>query len=151
MRPVLIDTNAYAAFKRNDQDILEVIRHAVSIAISPIVGGELIVCFNSGNKAKRNKSELQEFMNSPRVILYPITLDTSHCFSHVFNVLKSKGKPIPTNDMWIAAQAMEHGCVVCTHQKHFASIDGLIAGSTTSDLFLLDDCEVQRDNWCLRC
>jgi tRNA(fMet)-specific endonuclease VapC len=136
MRPVLFDTNAYASFKRSEPEIIEVVRHAEVIGISPIVIAELMVGFDGGSKAKQNKSELQSFLESSRIVIYPITLYTSHFFSQIFSSLKSKGKPIPTNDLWIAAQALEHGCVVCTHDKHFGFIEGLISGSTATDLFV---------------
>ena len=67
--------------------------------------------------------DLQKFLESSRIMVYPITLDTSIFFSQIYCSLKDKGKPIPTNDMWIAAQAFEYGCVVCTHDKHFGFID----------------------------
>jgi len=136
MRPILFDTNAYASFKRNEAAIIEVVQHAELICISPIVIGELIAGFDGGSKAKQNKIELQKFLESSRMIVYPITLDTSHFFSQIYCTLKSKGKPIPTNDMWIASQALEHGCVVCTHDKHFSFIEGLISGSTATELFI---------------
>ena len=136
MRPVLFDTNAYTAFKRADAAIVEIVQHAEYIGISPIVIGELLAGFDGGNKAKQNRIELMKFMESSRIRVYPITLDTSHFFSQIFCSLKSKGKPIPTNDMWIAAQAQEHGCVVCTFDKHFDSIEGLISGNTAADLFM---------------
>ncbi|MFV0340400.1 MAG: type II toxin-antitoxin system VapC family toxin [Parachlamydiaceae bacterium] len=136
MRPVLFDTNAYAAFKRNELAIVEIVQLAESIVISPIVIGELLAGFDGGSKAQHNKRELQQFLESSRITICPITLDTSHFFSQIFCALKSKGKPIPTNDIWIASQALEHGCVVCTHDKHFSFIDGLISGSAVVDLFV---------------
>lgn len=136
MRPLLLDTNAYAAFKRKDKEIIEIVQHAELIVISPIVMGELLSGFDGGNKAKQNKIELQAFLESSRVRVYPITLDTSHFFSQVYCALKSKGRPIPTNDMWIAAQALEHGCVVCTYDRHFDFIEGVVSGSTATDLFI---------------
>lgn len=136
MRPVLFDTNAYASFKGNDGAIIEIIQRAESIVISPIVLGELLAGFDGGNKSKQNKIELQKFLESSRIVIHPITTDTAHFFSQVYNSLKIKGKPIPTNDMWIASQALEHGCVVCTYDKHFSFIDGLISGSASADLFV---------------
>ena len=111
-------------------------KHAEWIVISPIVIGELLAGFETGNKAQQNKVELMKFLESSRVAVYPVTLDTSHFFSQIYGTLKKKGKPIPTNDIWIASQALEHGCVVCTHDKHFSFIEGLISGSTSTDLFV---------------
>ena len=50
MRPILIDTNAYVAFKRGESSILEVIQYAETLAISPVVLGELLSGFECGNK-----------------------------------------------------------------------------------------------------
>ena len=136
MRPVLMDTNAYASFKKNDGAIIEIIQQAESIAISPIVIGELLAGFDGGNKARQNKIELQKFLESSRVIIYPVTLDTSQLFSQIFCHLKKSGKPMPSNDTWIAAQALEHGFVVCTYDKHFSFVEGLISGSTSADIFM---------------
>ena len=134
MRPVLIDTNAYAAFKRGDEAIIEIIRHIEIIGISPIVLGELLGGFEHGKKTRQNRKELHQFLESSRVKIYPVTPDTANFYSQVYFSLKRKGKPIPTNDMWIAAQALENGCIVCTYDSHFRVIEGLIIGSTVSEL-----------------
>jgi tRNA(fMet)-specific endonuclease VapC len=137
MRPILFDTNAYTAFKCAAPDIVEIVQHAELIGITPIVIGELLSGFDGGgNKAKQNRAELQTFLESPRIRFFNISLDTSHFFSQIYCSLKTKGKPIPTNDMWIAAQALEHGCVVCTFDKHFKYIEGIIYGSSTESLFV---------------
>ncbi len=136
MRPILIDTNAYTEFKRGDSSILEVIQHAETLAISPIVLGELLSGFDYRNKSKKNRSELQQFLHSSRVKIVELTSDTANFYSQIYCSLKSKGKPIPTNDLWIAAQALENGCVLCSYDHHFKAIEGLITGTTTSELFI---------------
>jgi len=136
MRPILLDTNAYAAFKRGNEEIIRIIQHAETIGISPVVLGELLGGFDHGNKAKQNREELQQFLSSSRVNIFSVTLDTANFYSQVYASLKRKGSPIPTNDMWIAAQALENGCVVCTYDKHFQAIDGLLVGNTLSELML---------------
>lgn len=72
MRPVLFDTNAYTAFKLADQSIMEIIRHAETIGMSPIVLGELLGGFDHGNNAKKNREELQQFLSSSRIRIYPV-------------------------------------------------------------------------------
>lgn len=134
MRPILLDTNAYTAFKLADPSIIEIIKHAEIIAMSPIVLGELIGGFDNGNKAKKNREELHLFLSSSRIRIFPLTFDTSNFYSHIYTALKNKGNPIPTNDMWIAAQSMEHGCGLCTYDKHFKAIDGLLTGNTSAEL-----------------
>lgn len=134
MRAILLDTNAYAAFKRGDSEIIEIIQCAEQIGISPIVLGELLGGFENGGKAKQNRKELHQFLESSRIRIYPLTPDTANYYSQVYGSLKRKGHPIPTNDMWIAAQALENGCTVCTFDKHFRVIDGLITGNTLTEL-----------------
>ena len=136
MRPVLFDTNAYAAFKRGDVSIKAIVQHVEVIGISPIVLGELISGFDAGTRAKQNREELKIFLQSSRVHIYPITSDTAQFYSQVYLSLKAKGSPIPTNDMWIAAQALEQGCLVCTYDKHFAAIEGVLTVSSLAELML---------------
>ena len=136
MRPVLIDTNAYVSFKRGESSILEVIQYAETLAISPIVLGELLSGFECGNKIKKNRDDLQQFLQSSRIRVFSITSDTANFYSQIYSSLKNKGKPIPSNDMWIAAQTLENGCVLCSHDKHFKAIEGLISGTTLSGLMI---------------
>lgn len=65
-------------------------------------------------------------MLNPRVRVYAIEASTSQYYSHVYLDLRKKGTPIPTNDMWIAATALEHGLFLCTHSKHFEHIENLL-------------------------
>lgn len=136
MRPILIDTNAYVAYKYNDPLVVEVIQHAEILVMSPIVLGELLGGFEHGKHSRKNRDELQEFLSSSRIRFFSLSPDTASFYSQIYSSLKSKGKPIPTNDMWIAAQALEHGCVLCTYDKHFKVIDGLITGVNLSELTL---------------
>lgn len=134
MRPIFIDTNAYVAFKRGDESILEIIQYAETLAISPIVLGELLSGFECGNKTKKNREELQQFLQSSRIRFFPISGDTANFYSQIYSSLKAKGKPIPSNDLWIAAQVLENGSVLCSHDRHFKAIEGLILGTTLSEL-----------------
>jgi tRNA(fMet)-specific endonuclease VapC len=134
MRPILIDTNAYVAFKKGDASIMEIIQHAETLAISPVVLGELLGGFECGNKTKKNLDELQQFLQSSRIRVFSITADTAKFYSQIYSALKHKGHPIPSNDMWIAAQALENGCVLCSYDKQFKAIEGLITGIALSEL-----------------
>ncbi|HSX13142.1 MAG TPA: type II toxin-antitoxin system VapC family toxin, partial [Chlamydiales bacterium] len=111
-----------------------IIQHAETLAISPVVLGELLGGFECGNKTKKNLDELQQFLHSSRIRVFSITADTAKFYSQIYSALKNKGHPIPTNDMWIAAQALENGCVLCSYDKHFKAIEGLITGVALSEL-----------------
>ena len=101
-----------------------------------IVLGELLAGFSSGSKESTNRQELKAFLDSPRVVLLNTSDATSEFYAKVFSGLKQKGKPIPTNDLWIAATALEHGHAIFTYDRHFKEIDGLIVGNKPSDLLL---------------
>ncbi len=126
MRPLLLDTNAYTAFKRGDAEIVQLLKTVDTIGISPIVLGELLGGFRCGNKDQQNREELHAFLSSPRIAMYPITSDTAHFYSHIYAALRKKGCPIPSNDLWIAAQALENGCILCSYDQHFQTIEGLL-------------------------
>jgi tRNA(fMet)-specific endonuclease VapC len=136
MRPILLDTNAYVAFKRGDSSLIEIVQRAETLAISPIVLGELLGGFECGNKTKKNREELQKFLQSSRVRILTITLDTANFYGQIYSFLKNKGTPIPSNDLWIAAQSLEYGCLLCSFDQHFKSIEGLICGNKFSEFML---------------
>ena len=130
MKRILFDTNAYAAFKRGDPGATEVIRLADRIGMNAVVLGELLAGFAGGSHEERNRRELAEFLGSPRVEMLPLSSGTAEHYARVFQLLRRKGSPIPTNDLWIAASALEHGYAVYTHDEHFRTIEGLVTGRT---------------------
>jgi len=136
MKKILLDTNGYVAFKKGDKDALRIIQKAATIGFSVIVLGELLAGFTAGSKESTNREELKTFLDSPRVVLLSVSETTSEFYAKVFSGLKQKGKPIPTNDLWIAATALEHGYAIFTYDHHFEEIDGLLIGSKPSDLLL---------------
>ena len=123
---ILLDTSAYVMFKRNQADVVETVIKAELILISPIVLGELMFGFRNGSRFKQNMKELNNFLEHEIVDLARIGEITSDRYSRIAAKLKSKGRPIPTNDIWIAAQSMEHGAELITADRHFENIDGLV-------------------------
>lgn len=126
MKRILIDTNSYAAFKRNEPIAVEVLRRVEYIGINTIVLGEILGGFKGGNKEVENKKELNQFLDSQRVYILEIDEETSEFYAKIYWDLKKKGNPIPTNDMWVAASAMRHGLSLFTYDEHFNNINGLI-------------------------
>ena len=122
---ILLDTNAYVDFKRNVTEVVDVIVGAQTILFSPIVLGELMFGFRNGTRFKENMKELQSFLNHEAVELVEIGHITADRFSRIAAQLRQQGTPIPTNDIWVAAQAMEHGAELLTSDQHFQHIAGL--------------------------
>ena len=123
---ILLDTSAYVMFKQNQTDVVEIVIKSGLILISPIVLGELMFGFRNGSRFKQNMKELNNFLEHEIVDLAQIGKITSDRYSRIAAKLKSKGRPIPTNDIWIAAQSMEHGAELITSDRHFKNIDGLV-------------------------
>ena len=126
MNRVLIDTNIYSRALSGYPDVVKKLRRIAHIGFSVISLGELFSGFRGGGKEEENRQELNQFLDSPRTRLYPIDEDTAEYYSSILNQLKKDGTPIPTNDIWIAATAFQHGLKIYTADKHFASIAGLL-------------------------
>lgn len=123
---LLLDTSAYVAFKLNYSDIVQNIVAAEQIIFSPVVLGELMFGFRNGSKFKENMDDLEQFLNNEAVELVPLGKITSDRYSRIASQLKEQGTPIPTNDIWIAAQTIEHGAELITTDRHFEKIKGLV-------------------------
>ncbi len=126
MKNILIDTNFYVAFKRNQQTAVEVLRQAEYIGMSTVVLGELLAGFRCGCREPENRRELDQFLDSPRVEVLGLDEETAEFYAEVFRALKFKGRPIPSNDLWIAASSLRHGLALSSFDEHFRHIDGLL-------------------------
>lgn len=133
MNAVLLDTNAYVAFKRGQPEAVSALQHAPRIAVNAVVLGELLSGFAVGSRAEDNRRELAEFLMSPRVEVLTITQQTAEQYAAIYLALKKAGTPIPTNDMWIAASALEHGATLFSYDTHFRAVQGLRLGMSLSD------------------
>jgi tRNA(fMet)-specific endonuclease VapC len=125
MRRLLIDTNIYSYALRGDDGVVEVLKKAEHIGISVISIGELLSGFKGGGREKKNREEFEKFLDSPRVIVYSVDEDTSEFYAEILNNLRDIGKPVPTNDIWIAAVAFQNGLKLFTKDEHFKAIAGL--------------------------
>jgi len=123
---IMLDTSAYVGFKRNAVEPVEIIVKAELIVFSPVVLGELMFGFRNGTRFKENMDDLDRFLEHEAVDLVPIGKITSDRYSRIAVKLRQQGTPIPTNDIWIAAQAMELGAELITSDQHFDKINGLV-------------------------
>jgi tRNA(fMet)-specific endonuclease VapC len=125
MRRLLIDTNIYSYALKGDDEVVEVLKKAEQIGISVISIGELLSGFKGGGKEQKNREELEIFLDSPRVVVHSLDEDTSEFYAEILNNLREIGKPVPTNDIWIAAVAFQNGLKLFTKDNHFKAIAGL--------------------------
>ena len=122
---VLLDTNAYSALRRGNEIVAEHVRRSEEVLVSIVVAGELLFGFRNGSRYEENVRALQEFLADPNVRLLPVTWGAADIFGQISAALRRKGRPIPTNDIWIAAHAMEHAADLLSADPHFAHVDGL--------------------------
>ena len=94
---------------------------------------ELLAGFSVGKQEANNLRELQQFLETPRVKLLSSNEMTAKYYAMIYKQLRTQGKPIPTNDMWIAATAIQHHLVLLSYDKHFLNIEGLSYGQQLSD------------------
>jgi tRNA(fMet)-specific endonuclease VapC len=133
MRPVLLDTNAYTDFMLGVDEVVQVVAHAEKLYLNSIVLGELLGGFSAGSREAKNRAGLASFLDSPRVEVLPVTSQTADSYALVYVGLRRKGQPIPTNDLWIAASALEHGAALLTRDAHFSHVAGLRSGRCLQD------------------
>jgi tRNA(fMet)-specific endonuclease VapC len=125
MRALLLDTNAYSKYLRGDPRILDALALAGLVYMSVFVLGELLAGFRAGTKVKANRNILERFLAKPVVRVLDATRETAEYFGLIKAALKKAGQPIPLNDVWIAAHALETGSVLVTYDTHFAVVPGL--------------------------
>jgi len=126
MKTILIDTNFYADIMLGQTQTADILRRAANILLCPIVAGELLYGFKNGGKEKQNLEQFERFVNLPSVRTVDITTETAQFFALVMSELKTAGTPLPTNDVWIAACAMEHAAAIATRNEHFKKIPNLL-------------------------
>ena len=122
----MLDTSAYTAFLMGNSKIKLSIQQAEEVFLNPIILGELMAGFLMGKNEKRNRAILQDFLSSPRVKIVEIDEETSERYAVIVGHLRIRGTPIPTNDIWIAASAMQQGLKVLTTDKHYLEVPQII-------------------------
>ena len=123
---LLLDTNAYVALMRGDAGVAGRVRRAERVLLSAVVAGELIFGFRNGSRYEKNMSDLEAFLENRYVEFLPVSLTTADRFGRLAASLRRRSTPLPTNDIWIAAHAIESGAELLSFDRHFEFIDGLV-------------------------
>jgi tRNA(fMet)-specific endonuclease VapC len=123
---LLLDTSGYIGFRLGIPDLVNFLSEARAILVSPVVLGELMFGFRLGTRFLKNIKELNQLLNHEVVDVISIGEITADRYSRIAEQLKRQGTPIPSNDIWLAAQAMEQGAELVTMDRHFEKINGLV-------------------------
>ena len=123
MKPLLLDTNVLIKFLRGDKKIAKVVSTYEQILVPTIVIGEYKAGVAGETAAGHQQLlALEMFLDSPAVKIMEVTEDVANAHARVFRVLKANGTPIPQNDLWIAACAVDSAAIVYSFDEHFGTV-----------------------------
>ena len=117
---MILDTNALSAAADNDRGVISILAEAEQMAIPVIVLGE----YRYGIAQSRNRSAYEGWLTGllQDCFVLDITEPTTHHYADITLELKRKGKPIPTNDLWIAALCRQHALPLLSQDRHFDAV-----------------------------
>ena len=121
---IALDTSTAIRFLNGDTTITERVLALPEIVLPMIVVGELLFGAENSTRPLQNLPRYLEFISACEVV--PIGRATATIYARTRLALKRKGRPIPMNDVWIAAQCIEHGWVLVTDDTDFDYVDGLM-------------------------
>ena len=122
---LMLDTNRYDDLNRGDLPVVQRVESAAEVWLSFIVIGELRAGFLLGSQQQRNHELLAKFLSKPNVDILLPTAETTEFYAQTWGTLRKLGTLIPTNDIWIAALALEHDLTLDTRDQHFRHVPGL--------------------------
>ena len=120
---MILDTNALSAFVDGDAAVGEVLRHQARACIPVIVLGE----FRYGVSQSRHRAAYEQWLQSQlrNFDVLAVTDQTATFYATLRVTLKHQGTPIPANDAWIAALALQHRLPILSRDKHFDAVPEL--------------------------
>ncbi len=120
----LLDTNIVIAFLTGEEAVVQCVDATDEFYVSSVVLGELFYgAFNSTNRDK-NISRIKNFIRD--TVAIPCDHETSEWYGEIKTSLRRKGRPIPDNDIWIAATVKQHSLTLVTRDDHFTELDNLL-------------------------
>ena len=120
---ISLDTNIVIRLLKNDKAVINLLSHKSMTYLPVPVTAELLFAAQNSGRPKENLKTYNEFIDTCRVL--NITRKTADRYSTVRLQLKQKGRPIPENDLWIAAVCIENNLPIITADAHFDNVEGL--------------------------
>lgn len=119
---MILDTNALSAAADDDTGISAILARADQVAIPVVVLGE----YRYGIAQSRNRASYEKWLAGllRDCMVLDVNEPTSHYYAEIVLELKCKGKPIPTNDIWIAALCRQHSLPLVSRDRHFDQVTG---------------------------
>lgn len=125
MSRIVIDSNVLIDVINGCGDHADTLGKAEEVLVPLIVLGELHAGFSDTRSDHAKRKAVARFLEIPSVRTITLTEDTVGFYASVRRQLKRAGTPIPQNDIWIAAQTLEHGAALCTRDTDFRAVANL--------------------------
>jgi tRNA(fMet)-specific endonuclease VapC len=123
---VAVDTNRLTDLLRGDKELADLLATCEHVAVPLTVLGEIKAGFLGGSQRDRNEQLLSGFFKRPNTRVLLPSRETAEQYARLFVQMRRAGTPIPDNDMWIAALAVEHDLTLITRDEHFERIPQLL-------------------------
>jgi tRNA(fMet)-specific endonuclease VapC len=120
---LILDTNALSAAADREPAALRIVSGAEGLAVPVIVLGEYRLGIAQSRYRKDYETWLRELLTA--VSILDVDERTSYHYASIGLELKAKGKPIPSNDLWIAALCRQHSLPLLSRDRHFDVVAGL--------------------------
>jgi tRNA(fMet)-specific endonuclease VapC len=124
MNGKLLDTNIIIAVFAQETAAQSQLAASAELFVPSIALGELYYGARRSGRAAANLARVDQFAADNTVI--GCDAATAQQYGEIRNLLQLKGRPIPENDIWIAAIAVQHGLTLVTRDEHFSAVDGLV-------------------------
>ena len=124
-RRFLLDTNVVIDHIGGFRCIPEAASKSEAMLLSQIAIGEFKAGLDNTRKGRRDQESFEAFLRLSNVVEITLTPATTDLYAKVFRSLREAGRPIPGNDIWLAAQALEHGAVLVSRDSHFEAVANL--------------------------
>lgn len=124
-RRIVLDTTAYSRLRVGHELVLDWVAGAEVVFMPVTVLGELHAGFALGHRVQENRVALADFLAEPSVCVSPTTIEVARLYGELFAQLRQAGTPVPINDIWIAAAAVDCAGHLLTFDAHFEKIRGL--------------------------
>jgi tRNA(fMet)-specific endonuclease VapC len=122
---LLLDTNRLSDALAMLGEVVDTLEIAEEICVPVVALGEIRAGFLRGSRPATNETRLQWFLSQNGVSVLGVDAPISHRYAEIHRSLRALGKRIPTNDLWVAAIAIEHGLSLYTRDTHFGHVPGL--------------------------
>jgi len=122
MNRLTLDTNVLIGFLQKPERYADAFAEFDEIVLCPVVLGEFRAGLFDTKTGRANRKALEEFLKNPAVKVWPVRDVTSVYYAQVFQTLRKTGCPIPVNDIWISAFAIENGLTLATEDGHFSHV-----------------------------